>query len=202
MGYRVAQPIGREGRSASGAGFAHFRPARSAFLTFTLVFAMTKRIDWDEVTRKQQAKRHGTSYAYDELPPVGSWADQQRILAREKKSQQNTPAGGLKNTSGAISRQSVNRPLSKCQFCEALVSKMERHLKKAHNAIPDYKRKTPKNAKTTTQKKLKAAERTVNLSKAVVRLNQIVEDPKSGKKLIKLDQRGRVLEKSIPVIVK
>ncbi|MBI4938311.1 MAG: hypothetical protein HY846_08885 [Nitrosomonadales bacterium] len=151
---------------------------------------MTKRSNWDEVARKQRAQRHGTSYAYDELPPAGSWADQQRILARKKKSKKKAPASGLKNK-GVILRQPGNHPLSKCPLCGTLAGKMEHH-----------KCKTPKNAKTTAQRKLKAAVRIVNLSKAVVGLDQIVEDKKSGEKLIKLDQRGRVLKKPIPVLVK
>ena len=39
---------------------------------------MTKRIDWDDVARKQKTLRHGSASAYDELPPIGSLADRLR----------------------------------------------------------------------------------------------------------------------------
>jgi hypothetical protein len=39
---------------------------------------MANRIDWDEVSRKQRAQRHGIEYAFDELPPIGTYADQMR----------------------------------------------------------------------------------------------------------------------------
>jgi hypothetical protein len=100
------------------------------------------------------------------------------------------------------SAAAVNTSLSSCPLCGRLVGKLQRHLRSVHNVLPDYKRKTQKNAKITAQKKLKTAVRTVNLLKAVVGQNQIVEDPKSGEKLIKLDQRGRVLKKPIPVTIK
>lgn len=43
-------------------------------------FALPKRLDWDAVARLQRSQRHGSEYAYDELPPAGSRADQARCL--------------------------------------------------------------------------------------------------------------------------
>lgn len=48
---------------------------------------MAKRIDWDGVTRQQRAQRHGAQFAYVELPPAGSRADQMRYLAAKPKKQ-------------------------------------------------------------------------------------------------------------------
>lgn len=42
---------------------------------------MSKQPDWDAIARLQRAQRHGTQYAYDELPPVGSYADQVRCIS-------------------------------------------------------------------------------------------------------------------------
>ncbi|MFZ2726696.1 MAG: hypothetical protein WAX77_10630 [Methylococcaceae bacterium] len=58
---------------------------------------MTKRIDWDDVGRSQRAQKHGTQSAYDELPPVGSYADKVRsseekwtVVAQKKSAKQKT----------------------------------------------------------------------------------------------------------------
>ncbi|MFZ1539274.1 MAG: hypothetical protein WAT23_18070 [Chromatiaceae bacterium] len=39
---------------------------------------MTSRFDWDAQERHRRARTHGTEYAYDELPPIGSSGDRRR----------------------------------------------------------------------------------------------------------------------------
>ena len=41
---------------------------------------MTSRFDWDALERERRAREHGTEYAYDELPPIGSYEDRRRFL--------------------------------------------------------------------------------------------------------------------------
>jgi hypothetical protein len=64
---------------------------------------MAKRINWDEVSRRQRGQRQGTSNAYDELPPVGSWADQQRVAKPKKKAS----AVSTKKDKAALSKEVV-----------------------------------------------------------------------------------------------
>ena len=42
---------------------------------------MPKKIDWDGVTREQRAQRNGSASVFDELPPVGSYADRARYIS-------------------------------------------------------------------------------------------------------------------------
>lgn len=40
---------------------------------------MANKMDWDEIKRKKRAQQHGIEYAYSELPPIGTYADQKRV---------------------------------------------------------------------------------------------------------------------------
>jgi hypothetical protein len=61
------------------------QPASFAAALILKRISMTKRINWDQVSRQQKGRRQGISNAYDELPPVGSWADRQRVSAKQRK---------------------------------------------------------------------------------------------------------------------
>lgn len=103
--------------------------------------SMTKRIDWDQLSRRQRGQRHGTESAYDEMPPAGSWADQQRFDAlknAEKNAKLLTP-----RTKTLPPVKMAQRPLAQCPLCGSMVGKMKRHLRKAHGAIPGYEHKAP-----------------------------------------------------------
>lgn len=71
---------------------------------------MTKRIDWDEVARKQKSVRRGSASAFDELPPIGSLADrirQEKKLGKPKKRSVSAPKTSTRST--AISTPKQNR---------------------------------------------------------------------------------------------
>jgi hypothetical protein len=102
---------------------------------------MTKRIDWDQVSRLQKGQRHGIETAYDELPPVGSWADQQRVATRKKPNQNAKPLAP--RTKIAPMKKVGPKPLARCPLCGNLVGKMKRHLQKAHGAIPGHEHEAP-----------------------------------------------------------
>jgi hypothetical protein len=100
---------------------------------------MTKSIAWDEFERREKARRRGTENAYIELPPVGSWADQQRFFSRA------TPKQKVKAPVPKIAppNQVEPKPLAPCPVCGALVGKMKRHLRRAHGAVPGHEHEAP-----------------------------------------------------------
>lgn len=102
---------------------------------------MTKRINWDEISRQQKGQRHGTSNAYDELPPVGSWADQQRVAAN-KTPKKKVKALGAK-TRPLVAKASAPREMATCPICGNLVGRMKRHLRRAHGATPGHEHEAP-----------------------------------------------------------
>ena len=88
---------------------------------------MTSRPDWDAIARKQRGERHGTANAYDELPPTGSWPDQQRNLKGESEAQSALNPKPLFKLPATIPRR-----LFLCPCCKNYVEKLPRHLRKVH----------------------------------------------------------------------
>ena len=110
---------------------------------------MSKPIDWDKVARQQKGQMHGTLFAYDELPSVGSWADQQRVASRKKPKNKATTLGI--NAKVAPSTQAAPTPFAPCPLCGNLVGKMKRHLRRAHGAKPGNEHETPTTAASSDQ---------------------------------------------------
>ena len=108
---------------------------------------MTKRIDWDEVGRRERSRRHGTEDAYDELPPVGSRADQQRYFLPEKtRGKIRTPRPKTTPV-----KKVEPMPLTQCPLCGVAVGKMKRHLRRAHGAVPGREHEAPANTPSKDQ---------------------------------------------------
>lgn len=81
---------------------------------------MTKKIDWDGVARKQRAQRHGSEYAYDELPPAGSYADRIRYLSTKEKTSltREGKVAGIKASTGKMgkTRDQIQKDLIHATF--------------------------------------------------------------------------------------
>ena len=88
---------------------------------------MRNRLVWDAVAREKKAKSHGTATAYDELPPVGSWADQQRSNNKPERD----------DTAVRVEPWRTPSTSKKCQFtpcpvCRQHVLNLTKHLRKIH----------------------------------------------------------------------
>jgi hypothetical protein len=93
---------------------------------------MTKRINWDQVARQQKGRKQGMSNAYDELPPVGSWADQQRFMTNKSRAKKKSKRARVKTIAGL--KKEPPKSVAACPVCGRLVSMIKRHLRKAHGA--------------------------------------------------------------------
>lgn len=71
---------------------------------------MAKRINWDSVNRKRRAQRYGSEYAYDELPPVGSYADQARYGSARSEGYSSGRLSGKKSVPAGKKPVSVPSP--------------------------------------------------------------------------------------------
>ena len=45
---------------------------------------MSKRINWEEFSKKQRIQRQGSEFGFDEFYPTGSFADQRRFFLKEQ----------------------------------------------------------------------------------------------------------------------
>ena len=102
---------------------------------------MAKQLDWDQVSRQKRAQLHGTENAYGELPPVGSWADRQRVASR--KNQQKKARSAAESPKKVLLKRVEPKPLTQCPLCGNMVGKMKRHLRRAHGAIPGHEHEAP-----------------------------------------------------------
>ena len=105
---------------------------------------MTKRLDWDEEARRARAQRHGSSYAYDELPKAGSRADQKRYLEEplpaSKRSRPTESAGIGKVGSAPVVSTKKARKLETCSGCGASVRSLVKHKSKCPARYGDFVR--------------------------------------------------------------
>jgi hypothetical protein len=102
---------------------------------------MTKRINWDQVARQQKGLKQGTSNAYDELPPVGSWADQQRFITNKSGAKKRPKSTRVKTFAGF--KKEPSKSFAACPVCGRLVSRIKGHLRKAHGAAIGHEHECP-----------------------------------------------------------
>lgn len=95
---------------------------------------MTKGRDWDEEARRARAQRHGSSYAYDELPKTGSRADQKRYfeepLPTSKRSGPTEIAAADRGGHVPSTPKKKARKLETCNGCGANVRNLAKHKSK------------------------------------------------------------------------